>query len=103
GETDSDAANSETGDETGDVYAEIVEDEHQGNREQRDADQQPDDPGRGGKRTVFGLRPDAMFDIAEDQLARPNGGLEGRGNDKEEMDQAEQRGRGVGMLGDQLG
>ena len=73
-------------------------------REQGDADQQADDADRRAERAADPpRRAGAVLDDAEDQLARPDRRLERGGDDEDDVDDAQQRGRRRGMLGDQLG
>jgi hypothetical protein len=103
GEADGNAADSEPGDEPGDVDAEIVEDEDQRDREEGDAHQQSDDSDRRSQTAMFGLRAGAMLDEAEDQLACPDRRLESESDDEQEVDRPHQQYRRIGMFGDQLG
>ena len=78
GEADGDAADAEAGDQAGDVDAEIVEHDDDGDDEDGDGDEQADDADRAAEAAARLEPAGAVLDHAEDQLARPRGDLQGR-------------------------
>ena len=102
GEADGDAADAEAGDQRGDVDAEIVEDDDDRDGEHRDADQHADDRHGIAERRAARILADAAADHADDDLARPDRGLEGRGDDEQYVGQAGELGRHVGVGDDDV-
>ena len=96
GEADGDAADAEAGDQAGDVDAQIVEHDDQRDREDRDADQQPDDPHRAADAAGFLIAAGAMLDDAERQLARPERRLQRRRDDEGDLRDPRPRARAPG-------
>ena len=87
GKADGDAADSEARDQRGDVDPEIVENDDDRQREQCDADEDPDDRGRIAQGGFRGSVADPPGDQGEDQLARPDRSLQGEGDREADVDQ----------------
>jgi hypothetical protein len=98
-QADRDAADAEARDQAGHVHPDIVEHDDQRDREQREGDEQADEPERGAERGM-GVAFGAAFDRAEDDLARPQRPLEHRRDGEQEADRGIDRGRRIGIAGD---
>ncbi len=100
---DRDAADTEARDQPGDIDPEIVEHDHQRDREQREGDEQADDPHRAAQRLArIIFRTGTMLDRPEDNLARPDRGLKHCGDGEKKGDRPGDLGRRVGVARDQF-
>ncbi len=101
-EPDGNAADTESGDQRGDVDAEIVENDDDGDREQGDADQYPDKRHRIGDSALGRIFRRAPADQPENELPGPDCALEGESDDEEDIGYALDPARNLGVRHDDV-